>query len=510
MTILLFVLCQVGGNRQWGEVSSRNFWQLYGAEFRKTSARQAPHAYALLLNGADKWGMPYQTENPRLSGWGDSVVSGCIRMDSIGPAYLSFAYQRGGYMEPPESDDTLILWGLNADGRWIPLWRIEGTGTADTAFEVVHLWLSDPQWLHPCFSLKWSVWGSTYGAYDNWFIGYTIIQRDTQPLLPVWTQLPRIYDRRYSVWPYAYMLRDSVVASVAGDGITPIIAEVRIDGRVIRRINRAFSPDGDSLRIYVPPASAAGRFPIHWVLYRGQTLLDSIVLVDTLILSERTWGYDDGEMEAGYGLLQPNRAFCQTFEIDTPQRLWRVGVRFFPLPTQYGKPFQLGIWDITNQAFTPLYIAFERVALDTTDGWQWFELDTSVVVRGKICIGFIQVDNQPLGIGWDANCGTTTVRIQSGGQWGFSELQGCMMVRIELAPIIASLANIPVRGQSRTIIGQRGEPIILPSELKLPLRVWDMMGRELLFEAELWHGLSAGMYVGMDMAGQPWRLIIVP
>lgn len=168
MSWMLTVWGQVVLSLPWGEPRTRDFWQLYGAELRKTSAYNAPHAYTLLLNGANQFGLPYQTDNPRLSGLGDSAVCGCIPLDSIGPVFISFAYQAGGRMEPPEIDDTLTLWGIDAAGEWRPLWQTQGTGIAETVFTAVNLFLEDAQWLHPCFRLKWTVWGSTYGAYDNW------------------------------------------------------------------------------------------------------------------------------------------------------------------------------------------------------------------------------------------------------------------------------------------------------------------------------------------------------
>ncbi|MCS6895417.1 MAG: hypothetical protein NZZ60_04620 [Bacteroidia bacterium] len=510
MIALLFVFSQVALNRQWGDVKSQGFWRLYGAELRKTSAYNAPHAYALLLNGASRFDLPYQSDNPRLSGWGDSVVSGCIRMDSIGPAYLSFAYQRGGYMEPPENDDTLILWGLNANGQWLPLWRTEGTGIAETTFSVVHLFIEDAQWLHPCFTLKWTVWGSTYGAYDNWFVGYTIIRRDTQSILPVWVQLPRIYDAVYAVWPYTYSVFDSVSARVAGDGMTPFRTEVFMNGQYILRTARIFSPGGDTIRVRIPVINSPGRFPVRWALYGGMVSIDSFVVTDTLIIGEDVWGFDDGEMESGYGLLQANRPFCQSFRIDTPHRLKSIGVKFFPLPAQYGKPFQLGVWDPSGNASGPLYLKFQRIISDTTSDWQWFDLDTSIVVRGEICVGLVQLEAQPLGVGWDMNCGTTSVKVQSSGGWIPSELRGCMMIRVKLEPAVASLPSVSERHIHSTIVGRAGQEIAIPSEARLPLRVWNMVGAESFLNQASMTIPTPGVYVCVDAAGQVWRLIIVP
>lgn len=510
MSFVLLIFGQIAAGLPWGEVRNRDFWQLYGAELRKTSAYNAPHAYTLLLNGADVYGLPYQVENPRLSSWGDSAVSGCIRMDSIGPAYVSFAYQRGGRMEPPEVDDTLTLWGLDADGQWVPLWQAQGIDIAETTFTTVHLPVQEARWLHPCFRLKWTVWGSTYGAYDNWHVAYTLIRRDTLPLRPVWMSLPRIYDEKYGIWGTDH-IPAPVGAIVSGDGLLEVESSVRFAGQELQRRRSIPPPGGETLFVQLPSGIPAGRYPLEWILTWGIVRPDTLHLVDTLILESSIWGYDDGEMEAGYGLRQLNRAFCQVFHIDTAQRLSRVGVRFFAVPTQYGKPFQLGIWDMA-EGIRPLYLRFERILIDSVGGWQWFEIDTLLIVRGEIGVGFIQADNQPLAAGWDASCaGFSRVRVESAGGWIPSQIEGCMMVRIELTPPVTAL-SVPFSPRaSSTMWGRAGEPIAFSPEVSAPVMVWSADGR--LVERTATGSISLavpGLYVCTDARGQVWRLVIMP
>lgn len=510
MSFILLIFGQIAIGLPWGEPRSRTFWELYGAELRKTSAYNAPHAYTLLLNGANTYGLPYQTENPRLSGWGDSTVSGCIRMDSIGLAYVSFAYQRGGRMEPPEADDTLTLWGLDADGAWVPLWQAQGTGMPETTFTTVHLLLQENRWFHPCFRLKWTVWGSTYGAYDNWHIAYTLIQRDTLPLYPVWGSLPRIYDEKYGIWGTNYA-PGAVSATVIGDSVLEVGSVVRLAGQELRRRQSIPPPRGETLSIQLPPGMPPGRYPVEWHLSWGNLPADSLHLIDTLVVEQNIWGYDDGEMEAGYGLLQLNRAFCQVFYIDTVQRLRRVGVRFFAVPTQYGKPFQLGVWNMA-EGTRPLYLKFERILMDSVGGWQWFEIDTFLTIQGEIGVGFIQADNQPLAVGWDASCvGFSRVRIESAGGWVPSQIEGCMMVRIELTFPVAALYTAASECASSTVWGRAGEPLTFPPEATAPITIWGADGRLIERAAMGTVTLTVpGLYIGTDTRGRGWRLLIMP
>ncbi|MCX8112225.1 MAG: hypothetical protein N3E49_03370 [Bacteroidia bacterium] len=511
MILMALIWGQVALHLQWGDPRSQAFWRLHGAELRKSSAYDAPHAYTLLLNGADIHGFPYQTDNPRLSGLGDSAVCGCIRMDSIGPAFISFSYQRGGRMDPPESDDTLTLWGLNFQGQWLPLWQALGADVADTTFTSVNLFIGDPQWLHPCFRLKWSVWGSTYGAYDNWHIGYTLIRLDTSTFLPAWVKLPRIYDRRYGIWGVGYGLSDSVYGLASSHGFSDI--EVEVQGLGQRLVRGVLPSSGVTESIYVklPSIDVPGIYPLRWILRWTGTVPDSVVLMDTIKIDLNTWGYDDNEMESGYGVRQVNRSFCQVFRIDTNARIVRVGARFFPVPTQYGKPFQLGVWNVSD-GMRPIYLKFERIIMDSVGGWQWFAIDTPLVVRGEVGIGFIQADNQPLAIGWDASCTEPNrVVIEAAGGWSPSQIEGCMMLRVELSSAVMTLERASEKPSPLTITVRAGETIPLVEGVRWPVSIWSMDGRQLCRElneaVRIYH---PGLFVCIDAGGRSWRLHVVP
>ncbi|MCX7606192.1 MAG: hypothetical protein N2170_02845 [Bacteroidia bacterium] len=513
MTYLFLLWAQVFLGTEWGERSPAK-WVFYGAEIRKTSAYQAPRAYALLLNGAQQSGLPYQTDDTRLQSWGDSALTDCIDVYGAAPLCVSFAYQRGGLMDPPEADDTLMLWGLSAQGSWEPLWYTVGTSRPDTAFTVVHLFLFDPQWYHSCFRLKWAVWGSTYGAYDNWLIAYTYIRSDTTEKEIFWKQLPRVYGGRFSAWPFFFSPNDSGYALVQGRAGLFAEAEVWMGGQLLKSWSGTCSGGGDSVWVSPPTVSVPGTYPIRWSIRTptGYT----VSLWDTFKSGVSEWAYDDGEMETGYGLRQAGRPFCQVFDIDTPQIIERVGVRFFPLPTQYGKPFQLGIWRM-EEGISPVYVKFERVLVDSMGGLVWYTIDTPLVLQGKVGVGFIQADAQPLGVGWDASCpGQGRVWLDAAGSWTPSQLSGCLMVRI--ATQVASLsllAGEPSKGWSLVpSTPPAGGKVLIQGHRRGSLRIWDIQGRCVaVWGADQTEGMAptvAGLYVCVDEEGRFARLFVTP
>jgi hypothetical protein len=100
MSMGAWVLLQVWLGGSWGVGGPA--WQSYGTQLRKSSGLNAPRALVQVLNGADSKDFPYQTDNPRAAGWGDSLVSPCLNTENAPKLYVHFAYQRGGLMDPPK------------------------------------------------------------------------------------------------------------------------------------------------------------------------------------------------------------------------------------------------------------------------------------------------------------------------------------------------------------------------------------------------------------------------
>jgi hypothetical protein len=508
-----WILLQVWLGGSWGTSSST--WQSYGTELRKSSGLNALRAFCQVLNGATIAGLPYQDDNPRAAGWGDSLISACISTENAPALYVHFAYQRGGLMDPPENNDTLRLWGLQADGTWQILWDTVGTGQADSFFFQRTLRLEGTAWRHPCLRLKWTTYGSLYGAYDNWLIAYTAVTADS--ILPgaYWHSIPRTYWGTYGILP-AYLatrVRDSILTTFLGppgenvsltheQESTPFSRTVGLTGNI------------DTLRWPPPqatPADTLYRLSLRYTLLpTGETWTDTTAIGPWL-------GYDDDEMEQGYGLSVANRPFLQVFELDTLVAIDRVALRFFPIPTQVGKPFQLGIW-LLDAGSEPVYLRFHRVALDSVGGgFVTYPLDTLLWVQGQVGVGLIQADNLPLGIGWDASYrGKPVVYRDSAGSWVPSRKMGCLMVRLGLVPqsvlsLVSPkegpspwrLAPVPVRaGALLEVLGAYPEK----------LTVWTPAG---LYMTDITAPLTQapaqpGLYLVRDRWGRTQKLLVLP
>jgi hypothetical protein len=513
MSMGAWVLLQVWLGGSWGVGGPA--WQSYGTQLRKSSGLNAPRALVQVLNGADSKDLPYQTDNPRAAGWGDSLVSPCLNTENAPKLYVHFAYQRGGLMDPPESNDTLRLWGLRADGTWQVLWDTIGTGQVDSTFLEHTLQLEDSVWRHRCFRLRWAVYGSIYGAYDNWLLAYTAVTADSLLSGTYWRFIPRTYWGRYGIVPHylADRIRDSLVTAVMGaPGEVGVFTYQQPNGTFLKTVS--LSGGIDTVRW--PPILGPFADTLSQMELRYECLPTNELWVDTTAVG-RWIGYDDGEMEQGYGLSVANRAFIQVFQLDTLVALDRVAIRFFPVPTQVGRPFQLGIW-LLAEGRDPVYLRFHRVSLDTAGGgFVEYPLDTVLWVRGRIGVGFIQADNQPLGVGWDGSYREEPVVYRdSAGFWVPSRKEGCLMVRLGLVP--QSLLGLSGVGEPRggwwlrPVPARAGMPVQLCGQWAGEITLWSTEGKMLrriaqeTFEAPS----TPGVYLVQDALGRTYKLLVLP
>ncbi len=513
MNLWGLIALQVWLGGSWGMPGPS--WRTHGTQLRKTSAINAPRALVMVFNGADGRDFPYQIDNPRAADWTDSLLSPCLNTEGAPVIYVHFAYQRGGLMEAPESNDTLRLWGLRKDGFWQVLWDTVGTGQADTVFWERTLRLEDTLWQHECFRLRWAAYGSTYGAYDNWLLAYTAVTADTLLEGIYWRSIPRTYWGRYGIVPayLAEQIQDSLLTTITGlPGTQVLLIHRRPDDTLTQQITL----QGGVTEVQWP--SLRGPFPdtLSRIEMLYQASPTNELWPDTTAVGP--WiGYDDGEMEQGYGLSVANRAFIQVFELDTLVALDRVAIQFFPMPTQVGKPFQLSVW-LLDESTEPIYLRFHRVSLDSTGGgFVEYPLDTVLWVKGRVGIGFIQADNQPLGVGWDGSYeGAVVVYRDSGGVWVPSRKQGCLMVRLGLIP--------------QRLLGLKSEQTQTPGWWLAPVPVsagaMVQVGGQYTGEFSLWNPQGvllgkisgrtfqapseAGLYFVKDNQGRTRKLLVLP
>ena len=125
----------------------------------------------MTFDGLDENGYPYSI-GTTVTNYGDYLTSKPIdlSMNSLADSiYISFLYQAEGFGDIPESSDSLILefYSKNLD-EWIHIWS--DTGKAVQPFKMVHLSLTDNNFLSDAFQFRFKNYGGLSGSLDHFHL----------------------------------------------------------------------------------------------------------------------------------------------------------------------------------------------------------------------------------------------------------------------------------------------------------------------------------------------------
>jgi hypothetical protein len=158
------------------------------------------------------------------------------------------------------------------------------------------------------------------------------------------------------------------------------------------------------------------------------------------------FAYDDGSPEYGYG-LDNDKGGMIAYQFNSYISDTLVAVKFFFNSTKW-KPsvnyfFKLAIWaDNNGRPGNLLYIktsdAYSTDSIKTNE-FNTFKLDTSLIIKGKYYVGWIQSDYFFMNVGYDRNNNSDQFTFyNTTGDWVNSQLHGSLMIR----PVFRHQKNI--------------------------------------------------------------------
>lgn len=125
------------------------------------------------FDGLDQNGYPYMI-NSTITDYADQLTSKPIDMSALAPnneVYLSFLFQREGWGDVPEEEDSLILqFYAPIEDKWFHVWSVNGGGVSD--FQKVHIKLDEPAFFENGFQFRFLSYGRLAGALDNFHLDY--------------------------------------------------------------------------------------------------------------------------------------------------------------------------------------------------------------------------------------------------------------------------------------------------------------------------------------------------
>ncbi len=425
--------------------------------------------------------------------------------------YLSFYWQSGVLIEKPDSSDYIQVEFLAADQKWEVVWKQNGYLT-DSAFHRVFLRLDQSKWFHNNFQFRFRSYGRSSGAYDMWHIDYVYLNQNrtskdiyirdlavTQPLTPLLKEYTAMPLQHYKVDPSRFTstaLMARVTNQYNNENRTSFELTIMDDysgtsypgGRegstfigslatLQKSVNLKAFVFGNTLD------SARLRTKFHMLTSDNQNpSIPTIDLTRNDTISSVThftdfYAYDDGTAEYGVQINQKLGRVAIQYVVTKPDTIGGVRMSVIPFNKDIsGQSFTLQVWNnkngkpdqiIAQNAFASRYVADRTKLIE-------FRLTKPVVVTDTFYVGWLQVNEQPLTVGYDLNSeyGSHKAFYNLGNEWvNSTDLRGSVMIR----PFIAKQGVGIVTGAEKV-----EEPLLFYPNPTSGIIRWEVSNIELL------------------------------
>jgi hypothetical protein len=411
-----------------------------------------------------------------LNGVGDSVS-------------LLFLYQKQGFGEEPEAEDSLTLQFYNpVTNAWKRVWGVKGGSTSD--FRPVRIPLSNPDYFNTGFQMRWRNFGSLAGGLDHFHLDYVKLDQSifvndtlfedfafsypTGSLLKDYTSVPWDHYKNN----FSGKMNDKTEIVVRNGSNSP---ENNLDGSLVISYNGvtegvpyvlpAQTLSGGNIN-YAPRTTYYSLHDFTTGYHFDETKLGTKQVFDikTTATAQFTdftgndttytrqyfanyYSYDDGTAERAYSFNVPQGRLAVRFTPYEADSVIGALINFVPaVVNAENELFILTLWDDNNGV--PGNVLYEdnlffpkQPIYETTNNKfvpYYFDDTARVSVNGTFYIGFRQFDPEPLNIGLDKNLDNSSNNFYSfnaGASWNQSSISGSLLMR----PIFSTSLNAELR-----------------------------------------------------------------
>ncbi|MFY0598725.1 MAG: T9SS type A sorting domain-containing protein [Cyclobacteriaceae bacterium] len=439
-----------------------------------------PTYKAATFDGLRGNGTAYEIEND-LAGITDTLathqidLSGLNLVDSV---YLSFFWQAGGLSELPDEEDTLSLDFYGGDLEWHRIWAKGGAEKRSDFFtqEMVHL--DDPIYYHDKFRFRFRLLGKRNGPFDTWHLDYVYLNKsrfstDTlhfdrsltgkpTALFGIYREIPAnvffsdpgmflnhqsIESKNLDNTPhsvqYFYKLENLTTSEVYIDSEIPG-ASVDLSPLEFDVISTSFS---SSISAQTNPLDSQVLQTTFSMFTGDKNLFEEVNGTDTVFLNpdlkindtirqtytlQNHYAYDDGIAEFAGGINEANGKLAVRYGIPQPDTLTHIDIHFPNIdPGSEGKSINIMVW--TNGGNTLLTSQSHTISLNTKKNeFQRIKLNKTQLIRDTVYVGFQQLDDDYLPVGFDNTSPEAKGEIffTKSGVWTQNErLNGVFMIR---------------------------------------------------------------------------------
>lgn len=423
----------------------------------------------------------------------DTLTSQPIRLDSImdptlrpllvsDSIYFSFYYQPQGKANAPEELDKLNLEFYSPTlNQWFNIWDSEGMKLDsfllhnDSQFmqQVFIPVLDSARYFHSGFQFRFHNYASLASSSqpdwqsncDQWNIDLVRLDRDrtitdSSYRKIVFVNEPPVMIKRYQSMPYRQYRNDptnSMEDNLYSVYIRNLDKENYVGVYSYKIFNQSTQDslyDGGSLVVYPNSTDGYVKDPIWHTpqvisyfsiypdvqkTYNVMHVVNDIGLTgigDTAYRQQifsNYYAYDDGTPEAGYGMSDNNSKAVVQFQLNTKDTLTRVQMYFNPTLTSANENY---FYLLVYKNIEPEELIYKkRFKVEFTDGYykyHTFDLDTNLVLANEFYVGFEQITDENLNIGYDySNDSKEYMFYNIGLSWMPSIYSGSLMLRPE-------------------------------------------------------------------------------
>ncbi|MFI5204116.1 MAG: T9SS type A sorting domain-containing protein, partial [Flavobacteriales bacterium] len=439
------------------------------------------------FDGVDDTGYPYQFTLPTSYGIADFLTSKPINLnfpagDSV---YFSFFYQPQGLGEAPDVSDSLVLEFFSpVTGIWEHIWGVPGSALVDFTQKVIKIENTD--YLQDGFRFRFKNYATLSGNLDHWHIDFVELRRFTSmanatllddvafrfppyTLLKEHTSIPW----KHFKWAPATYMRDTVTIFARNNN--------HLSSRLVVDTMRVYYKGIEQIKIPYPSTSSINpstNFKLTFDILGAGFVYNDLVNDTSAIFDiefahftnpderdendttrceqvfENYYAYDDGTAEAAYGPQGFNSRLAYKFTIAQPDTLRSVQIHFQPSVTDVSsKPFYLTIWDDDGTSGKPGTVIYENTAqlfpvyTSLRNGFYEYHFETWQVISGSFYVGYQQVDDEKLNVGFDYNLNNKTKiywSASANGSWNQTGFDGSLLMRPVFTSKLDYLMGIPV------------------------------------------------------------------
>jgi len=446
------------------------------------------------FDGVSKSGCPYDTTltNPGISLSADTLLSKPIDLSLLpsDSVYLSFFWQAEGRGNDPEPGDSLALDFFNpTTGTWKNAWSKKGYNPSqgDTVFRLVMIPVSDTAFLKNAFQFRFRNKATVSGNVDHWHIDYVLLDKNRNMNDTVFDDVAFAYSSRsllknYYAMPWEqyqpsemktnldffirnnasvtkntffnYQIYDhvgSVQANYTGgsDNCNPFATDGYWNNPLMNTpgIGTNVPPPLPLIPYSFPSLTDTASFTLECTL---NTSPDKDQWNDTLRFKQNFYNYyayDDGTVEAGYGLNYYGGQIAYKFSLNKPDTLFALQMLFNWIPPKVSpRQFQIGVWNdaggfpgtliYLDSLVSPKYqYQFNNTWGNLTNMFYPYLLSTPQKLSGTFYVGWIQYTADLLNIGFDRNTQNNgKMFFNVGNGWSQSQIPGSWMIR----PVVGS------------------------------------------------------------------------